>query len=1103
MRVYSLGPQRLGNNPLGSALTDENGDYSIRFFPGKARVRAYSPTSYRSAYRNLEVDVPNGEIVSGVDFEFQKGVSISGKVFGPDGQPLGGAIIGDTQNSEDNAWQGRVYSDDDGSFTLNGVKSGFEISLEARETKKQLRGFFEKRVSPENEIEIRLERYELATIEGRVFGLSGDPLRGIPMELHIDILDSSVSREYTAATTDSTGYYRIDDLIIGDDYSLYAKFEGSEDIYIGVDNLVPGLNPLEDAVQALANRWLEGTVTDSDGKPVSGAMVMVNALPTGYQHVDTDETGYYRLENLVPEVESVVNIDHKDYGYFAFESVQTNTERDFTLEISKYHLSGIVLDEDGNPIDTSDDRNIKVMVSIDPKEHESGRLYYTMQVGDNGKFMLENILDPVIKLRFIYNNDVYTFENVETNRDDVEFIFKAPDSAKETENSSSDIPLGEIQDSDEMVTVSGTVEYEGEPVGGAEIYVYYKANDLKETSSVKKITKTNNAGSFKVNISKSKLDNPEKTRTYIVARNPKYSFGWVDMVTETDRENSVIQVYRPTVINGTVSDIRGNPIRDVDVQIHDIISPLMLWIFTIEGNIPFTSTKTDEQGRFELTGIPENKNMSLMIRGSGYNYEYKTNVIGGSRDINIILSQEGRIEGVVRYGSTGQRAENITVMTQGLGVTDGWGLAVSDKEGRYAIENLSGGQYNIFIEDMPDFTAVAVESVTVIQGEAASGIDLKLVHGGFITGRVTEKETGDPIPDSGVGFYDAARPRSQSAMHSATTDENGYYRFRAAPGPAHVYISYSPPEGYLADKSDPGRYRDIVVAEGETVSGVDFQLIRGIEIKGRVITSDGKHVSGAIISSGIFPMGHRALSDKDGKFTFKGLEEVNNMVIKAEHDKLRLKGEISVSMRPENEIEIVMDSYKTAGLSGNVFDSNGNPMSGISITFGIARQEVSFALEAAISDEAGEFYIPDLIVGEKYVLGCSEIVETITITEDMEPVVFELSLSSSESRPISPEDSFMETENSSNDIPLGEADEAKMEENLFQLLVNAPWADSGKSSLDYVSDWETESYGEGDISRQNRSDHGYTLRAFLQNLYLSPSLLSSLSSSTNTLFYQH
>ncbi|MFC1490122.1 hypothetical protein ACFL6K_02810 [Candidatus Latescibacterota bacterium] len=59
-------------------------------------------------------------------------------------------------------------------------------------------------------------------------------------------------------------------------------------------------------------------------------------------------------------------------------------------------------------------------------------------------------------------------------------------------------------------------------------------------------------------------------------------------------------------------------------------------------------------------------------------------------------------------------------------------------------------------------------------------------------------------------------------------------------------------------------------------------------------------------------------------------------------------------------------------------------------------------------------------------------------------------------------------------------DDINKEESLFQLLVNAPWADTSKLSSDYVSDWETESYSEGDISRQNLIDHGYTLRAFLQ-----------------------
>ena len=121
------------------------------------------------------------------------------------------------------------------------------------------------------------------------------------------------------------------------------------------------------------------------------------------------------------------------------------------------------------------------------------------------------------------------------------------------------------------------------------------------------------------------------------------------------------------------------------------------------------------------------------------------------------------------------------------------------------------------------------------------------------------------------------------------TDEeliDGYYRFRAAPGRAKVYASYYVPKGY----QPVGQVEKYVnVVEAETLSGVDFQFQKGIELTGTVVTFDGNPVVGVKITGGPFDPEY-ATSDKNGRFTITGLSPGQKLSLKSEQRELHLRG---------------------------------------------------------------------------------------------------------------------------------------------------------------------------------------------------------------------
>ena len=145
--------------------------------------------------------------------------------------------------------------------------------------------------------------------------------------------------------------------------------------------------------------------------------------------------------------------------------------------------------------------------------------------------------------------------------------------------------------------------------------------------------------------------------------------------------------------------------------------------------------------------------------------------------------------------------------------------------------NLAPGTYSVYLASGPKgWTAIPKELITVSEGRTVSNVDLTLIQSGFITGRVTNRDTNEPIINYPIRLKDAARPgRSHLMDHYALTDMTGAYRFDAAPGRALVYTNL--PVGYQ-DNGQTERLdieqirRNVDVVAGETAV-VDFQYLRG------------------------------------------------------------------------------------------------------------------------------------------------------------------------------------------------------------------------------------------------------------------------------------
>ena len=113
---------------------------------------------------------------------------------------------------------------------------------------------------------------------------------------------------------------------------------------------------------------------------------------------------------------------------------------------------------------------------------------------------------------------------------------------------------------------------------------------------------------------------------------------------------------------------------------------------------------------------------------------------------------------------------------------------------------------------------------------------------GVITGRITYGEKA--APGVGVALFPAQRMIERGSLMKVTTDYEGRYRMSNVPaGRFNVVVIapafVGPSQGMYGE---PGK--TVSLAEGETVEKIDFTLVKGGVITGRVTTSDGTPVIG-------------------------------------------------------------------------------------------------------------------------------------------------------------------------------------------------------------------------------------------------------------------
>ncbi len=545
-------------------------------------------------------------------------------------------------------------------------------------------------------------------------------------------------------------------------------------------------------------------------------------------------------------------------------------------------------------------------------------------------------------------------------------------------------------ESEKLIFSGRVVDTDNAPVADAEVRYAVSFYPLEaNTQSAHSyygpdfFTRTGVDGTFRFELVPSRLEwmpfdsEGMLSRLNIAVTHPDHAIWWQEFPFQSAADVE-IQLEMPEIISGKVMNEAGEPIQNAEILINSVSrgDPIFEKPGDDLDHYAFPQPiKTDVNGMFVLRGLPQGATTSFDVRGPGYAVQKRNGVPVGTEVLEFRLKRESRIEGRLTYADTGKLVKEAGVALEGIYPTRGWENARVDANGKYVLENLTPGTYSLYLNYGPKgWTAIGKDFVTVTEEQTVSNIDMTLIRSGFITGRVTDQETNEPIVNHTVRLKDAARPEgSQLTDHRAETDRTGIYRFDAAPGQALVHTD--PPAGYQdsgpTERFDIGQIqRRVDVVEDETVV-VDFQFSRGMKLVGRALTETGKPVAGARITN--VRDWHRAdrayaRSDKSGKFAVGGLRSGQKLSLKAEHSELQLRGTVEIEVQPDASVEIQMEPYKRVKVSGRVVDHTGKSMPSMKVHLTRWHLYGGYGTDVAVTGGDGWFRGIELIVGDRYTI---------------------------------------------------------------------------------------------------------------------------------------
>jgi RNA polymerase sigma factor (sigma-70 family) len=389
------------------------------------------------------------------------------------------------------------------------------------------------------------------------------------------------------------------------------------------------------------------------------------------------------------------------------------------------------------------------------------------------------------------------------------------------------------------------------------------------------------------------------------------------------------------------------------------------------------SAEVEPSGHFEMHNLPSNGRFNVRAHRTGLGetqrHVFETEQIAR---IELPMKQEAIIEGYVREEGTGNAVVGRyvacrTYSNKGIARQH---VSVTDAAGKYRIDGLAPGKYEVFVPRDTDYPAHIVrpqKDILAEEGFVTEDVNFTLESGVVVRGQMTSEDTGAPIENVVVRALNPAETGGVF-VNGAVSDASGNYEIRLPIGDSLVYIM-STPNGVRRPQQPHQRVLAVAHSPAVPAGPVNFlfkttEVPKGIFV-GRVVDLSGNPISGAQINAGSRnvgstrrPMSIRNLTTTgtDGRFriSMAADKEYQFIIGGSEWSAHRAEKWHTVAAGETVDIGEFRLVAHVEEMSAQVLDEAGNPIG--SLRYSLDAKDFYRPNQNALSDSEGMIYLKNL-----------------------------------------------------------------------------------------------------------------------------------------------
>ena len=437
---------------------------------------------------------------------------------------------------------------------------------------------------------------------------------------------------------------------------------------------------------------------------------------------------------------------------------------------------------------------------------------------------------------------------------------------------------------------------------------------------------------------------------------------------------------------------------------------------------------TDSDGRFQLTGIGRERQVKFHIRHPNCvthtvsvvtremepvaqpaydsHLSHKETTYGARFECALAPSRP--YEGTIKDAETGKPIAGVEIWSDKFSGQNISGIHTikikSDKNGRYRLNGMPKGPGNKIVVvpvDLPYFTAEF--DLSDPAGLEPAEMDIELHRGVWVSGRVTNGETGAPVaarmhymapPDHPLA---AELPEFEYGTHAMRvqdryrTDADGNYRVVALSGRALIgvnVISAGYPKGQghkeIADRENRDGYmrfngvfgptersltaiKELQIPESGNNIACDFVLQAGKSVGVQVTDPVGQPLTGVAVngSRGISD-GYRTMPQAEFEISALRIDETRTVLLKHERRGLGKAMHVAAFGSESKRVNVRLEPF--AKVTGRLL-KDGAPLPGQMLRFDVWKDgDYGQNLESVSSDEDGRFTHEAVLPGLPYAI---------------------------------------------------------------------------------------------------------------------------------------